>query len=96
MQLSACLILLAVATAVMAWACTVNHWVGGVGGFLAYQNMFGNDDVVQIYITCIEGKNSGLIESTSAECAGRVLSYLFEAVVAVGVGDYVIGLVENA
>lgn len=71
------------------------HWVGGFGAFVAYQTAFGNNQVVKIYIICVEKKPSGIIDSTKVECVARVIKYMLEAIGSVVVGGFSVGTVES-
>lgn len=88
------LILLAVVgTAVLGQVAF--HWVGGFSGFVAYQTAFGDGQVVQIYLTCVEKKSNGVVESVKVECVARVIRYLFQAIGAVVAGGFAVGTIES-
>lgn len=94
MRISVYLILLAVVgTAVVGQLAF--HWVGGFSAFVAYQTASGNDQVIQIYISCVEKKSSRVVDSVEAECVGRVIKYLFQAMGFVVVGGFTVGTVES-
>lgn len=94
MRFSVYLILLAVVGAAVVGQLAF-HWVGGFSAFVAYSTAFGNDQVAQIYISCVEKKNSGVVDSVRAECIGRVIKYLFRAIGSVVVGGFSVGTVES-
>jgi len=88
-----CLILLVMCTALVVGLAF--RFVGGFCAFVIYQGVSGNDQVFQIYKTCVEKKNSGVFESTRVECVARLAPYMFEAIGFVIAGDHAIGVVES-
>ncbi|KAF2724301.1 hypothetical protein K431DRAFT_155936 [Polychaeton citri CBS 116435] len=68
--------------------------IGAFLSFAAFQRATGNAQVVEIYKSCIERCNSGIVKSTTAEWIGRLLAYLISALSAVLAGGYSTGTLE--
>lgn len=94
MRISVYLILLAiVGTAVVGQVAF--YWAGSFSAFVAYQKASGNDQAVRIYLSCVEKRNSGVVESVKVECVARVVRYLLEAIGSVVAGGFAVGIVES-
>lgn len=62
--------------------------------FTAYQQAHGNQEVLKAYLACVEHKNTGLVQSTQAECVGRLAAYIVNVLAAILGGGYAAGTAE--
>lgn len=94
MRISVHLILLVVVGIVVV-GLPASRWAGGFCSFVAFQRASGRDQIVQIYLSCVEKQTSGFVTSIKAACVWHLIYHLFEAIVSVVAGGFAVGIVES-